>query len=151
MSSFSLASQAAWRGYVYPSLAEVAEGRRCQLTEASVLMCIWWLYAHNILYVYCSTFNFQVWGWLAVLLEDMHVPRRKSPSHALLEGMLFSGEMENLERSQCTLEVHLPGGTFKQLLSAITEARIAWFPLWVFVQLPHAMEPQSTAQIGNKV
>ena len=60
-------------------------------------------------------------------MEEILVPQRKSPSHALLEGMLFSGGMKDLERSQYTIKVHLLGGTFEQQLRAITEARIAWF------------------------
>ena len=40
---------------------------------------------------------YQVWYRQEVSLEEMLVPRRKSPSHALLKELLFSGEMKHLE------------------------------------------------------
>ena len=95
----------------------------------------------------CADILSQVWYWLAVSLEEMLVLRRKSPSHALLKLLLFSGETKNLEKRLCTTWVPPPGETSEQKLWATS--RTAWFPLWAFVQLPHAMEPQLHAQVGT--
>ena len=62
---------------------------------------------HNIMFtVSQQSTNTQVWYWLAVSLEEMLVSLRKSPSHALLKELFFSGEMKHLERRPCTTQVH---------------------------------------------
>ena len=94
----------------------------------------------------CADILSQVWHWLAVSLEEMLVPQRKSPSHALLKELHFSGEMKHLERGPCTTRVPPPGETSEQKLWAMMETIVAWFPLWAFVQLPHTIEPQLHAQ-----
>ena len=106
---------------------------------------------HNIMFtVSQQSTNTQDWYWLAVSLEEMLVSQRKLHSHVLLKELLFSGEMKHLERRPCTTQVHHSpwGMSLGQKLSATT--KVAWFPLWAFVQLPHAMEPQLHAQIGTE-
>ena len=58
----------------------------------------------------------------------MLVPQRKSPSHALLKDLQFSGKVKHLERRPCTTQVPPPQESLLQELSAMTETRTAYFP-----------------------
>ena len=62
-------------------------------------------------------------------MEEMLVSQRKSPSHALLKEALFGGETKHLEKELCTTHLHPTGESSEQKLSAMTETKVAWFPL----------------------
>ena len=58
--------------------------------------------------------------------------------------------MKHLERRPCTTQLHPPGENLEQKLSAMTVTKVAWFPPWALMQLPHTMEPQLRAQVGTE-